>query len=92
MDRLAHELSAARMLSELGWIRLEVVDTHRILKDTGVDTLTSFLDSAQQEIIQKFRDFRIGDTGRLYLVSDDGRIVSAPSDRQFSDLGGAALP
>jgi PAS domain S-box-containing protein len=91
MDRLAHELSAARMLSELGWIRLEVVDTHRILKDTGVDTLESFLDSAQQEIIQKFQDFRIGDTGRLYLVSDDGRIVSAPSDRQFSDLGGAAL-
>ena len=91
MDRLARELSAARMLSELGWIRLEVLDTHRILKDTGVDTLKSFLDSAQQEIIQKFRDFRIGNTGRLYLVSDDGRIVSAPSDRQAGDLGEQAL-
>ena len=91
MDRLARELSAARMLSELGWIRLEVVDTHRILKDTGVDNLKSFLDSAQQEIIQKFQDFRIGDTGRLYLVSDEGRIVSAPSDRQVTDLGEPAL-
>jgi PAS domain S-box-containing protein len=91
MDRLARELSAERMLSELAWIRLEVADTHRILKDTGVDTLTSFLDSAQQEIIQKFRDVRIGDTGRLYLVSEDGRIVSAPSDRQAADLDGSAL-
>jgi PAS domain S-box-containing protein len=91
MDRLARELSAARMLSELGWIRLEVADTHRILKDTGVDTLESFLDSAQQEIIQKFRDFRIGNTGRLYLVSDDGRILSAPSDRQAADLDEPAL-
>jgi methyl-accepting chemotaxis protein len=91
MDRLAHQLSAARMLSELGWIRFDVGDTHRILKDTGVDTLKSYLDSAQQEIIQKFRDFRIGDTGRLYLVSDDGRIVSAPSDRQATDLDGPAL-
>ena len=91
MDRLASQLSAARMLSELGWIRSEVADTHRILKDTGVDTLQTYLDSAQQEIIQRFQDFRIGKTGRLYLVSDDGRIVSAPSDRQPTDLGGPAL-
>jgi PAS domain S-box-containing protein len=68
-----------------------VDEAHKILKDTGVDTLTSYLDSAQQEIIQRFRDFRIGDTGRLYLVSDDGRIVSAPSDRQATDLGGPEL-
>jgi PAS domain S-box-containing protein len=91
MDRLSHQLSEARMRSELGWIRFELVDTHRILKDTGVDTLKSYLDSAQQEIIQKFQDFRIGDTGRLYLMSDDGRIVSAPSDRQSTDLDGPAL-
>jgi len=91
MDRLAHQLSAARMLSELGWIRFDVADTHRILKDSGVDTLKSYIDSAQQEIIQKFQDFRIGDTGRLYLVSDDGRIVSAPSDRQAADLEEPAL-
>ena len=87
MDRLSHRLSEARMLSELRWIRGEVGDAHRILKDTGVNTLKSYLDSTQQEIIQKFRDFRIGDTGRVYLISDDGRIVSAPSDRQGADLG-----
>lgn len=91
MDRLAGQLSSERMLSELGWIRFEVVDTHKILKDTGVDTLPSYVHSAQQEIIQKFQDFRIGDTGRLYLVSDDGRIVSVPNDRNATDLGGPAL-
>jgi PAS domain S-box-containing protein len=91
MERLAHQLSAERMQSELGWIRFAVDDTHRILKDTGVDTLKPYLDSAQQEIIQKFRDFRIGETGRLYIVSDDGRIVSTPSDRQITDLDGPAL-
>jgi PAS domain S-box-containing protein len=91
MDRLAHQLSATRMLSELNWIRFDVGDTHRILKDTGVDAIKSYRDSAQQEIIRKFRDFRIGVTGRLYLVSDDGRIVSAPSDRQPTDIGGPAL-
>ncbi len=91
MDRLAHQLSEARILSELSWIRFDVGDAHRILKDTGVDTLKSYIDSAQQEIIQKFQDFRIGNTGRLYLVSDDGRIVSTPSDRQAADLDGPAL-
>jgi PAS domain S-box-containing protein len=91
MDRLARHLNSARMLSELRWIRFGMDDAHRILKDTGVDTLTSYLDSAQQEIIQRFRDFRIGDTGRLYLVSNDGRIVFAPSDRQANDLGGPEL-
>jgi len=91
MDRLAHQLSAARMLSELSWIRFDVGDTHRILKDTGVDAIKSYLESAQQEIIRKFRDFRIGVTGRLYLVSDDGRIVSVPSDRQATDLDEPAL-
>ena len=91
MDRLAHQLSASRMISELGWIRFEMGDTHKILKDTGVETLKSYLDSAKQETIQKFRDFRIGDTGRLYLVSDDGRIVSTPSDSQATDLDGPVL-
>ncbi len=91
MERLAHDLSEARMRSELGWIRGEMNKAHQTLKDTGVDTLQSYLDQAQQEVIQQFRDFRIGKSGRLYFVADDGRILSAPSDRQRSDLGDPAL-
>lgn len=91
MERLVHDLSEARMRSELSWIRGEMNKAHQMLKDTGIDSLQAYLDQAQQEMIQEFRDFRIGKTGRLYILADDGRILSAPSDRQVSDLGDPAL-
>ncbi len=91
IQRLAHDLGEARMRSEVGWIRNELDEAQRILEDAGVNTLESYRASAQQEVIQKFRSFRIGATGRLYFISDDGRIVSAPSDRHDTDLNEAAL-
>ena len=41
IESLAHDLGEARMRSEVGWIRNDLVEAHRILEDAGVGTLKS---------------------------------------------------
>lgn len=75
INRLTDDLNLRLMRSELTKITDKINDLERVLFESGVGGVSSYVRQAQQEIVAQFAHYTLGETGRLSILSTDGRTV-----------------
>ena len=84
IDTLTRDLNHRLMESELAHAMARVAEAADVLEQSGVANVASYVKAAQDELLQYFREYRLGETGRLYIISPPNTVVLHPDpDTEF---------
>ncbi len=86
INRLTSSLSERLMRSEITQIINKLDEAHKVLKDTGVEGVETYIQRTQAELLTELKHYQFGATGRLYISSGDGQVVLVADDRQVTDV------
>ncbi len=72
IERLAYRMNRKLMEAEVVKVVEDVHSAHRVLTESGVASVDSYVRRAQADILDKYREFRFGRTGRIQIVAEPG--------------------
>ncbi len=85
IDRVLAHLNFFIFKEQLGHIANELRDEYRVLEDAGVEKFESYLEASQKSIIRKIKRNYFNTNGKLFIVSESGRIVYHPDFPRNAD-------
>ncbi len=91
IDRIVYRLNEEILTKELNELYQEVADTHATLEHAGVSGIPEYIRKNQQEMLEKFKNYTLRQTGRAYVLDAEGRVLAHPVYPRGSSLhaGGA---
>lgn len=72
IERLAYRMNSKLMEAEVVKVLEDLHSAHKVLTESGVASVDSYVRRAQVDILDKYRDFRFGRTGRIEIVAEPG--------------------
>ena len=76
INQVTHDLNDKLMANEVKNLIADIRAAHQVLKDSGVEKVTSYIDMAKRDLMQEFSRYKFGKTGRLWIVDlPEGAIV-----------------
>jgi PAS domain S-box-containing protein len=75
ISRVTHDLNLKIMKSEVQNLLADIGSAHEVLKASGVSGVHSYVERAQADLIQEFRGYSFGKTGRLMILERPNRVV-----------------
>lgn len=75
ITRTVYDLNSRLLDLELANIMRKVESVYNILVDTDLDKVEKYVASAQDEIVRGFDGYQFGESGNLFIVDHDGRVV-----------------
>lgn len=79
IDRIAYDLNRQVMSKEVQNIVATMRSTHRVLKESGVAGVGSYVTKAQDDLAAEFAHYQFGKTGELIVISRPNSIVFGKS-------------
>lgn len=70
IERLAFSMNRKLMEVEVVKVLQEIRDADQILADSGVASVESYLRRAQADILEQYRDYRFGSSGRMTIFGE----------------------
>ncbi len=86
IDRLSGDLNERLMHSEVQQLMQRFDEAHRVLKDSGVDSIKSYVERTQVDFISEMKTFRLGESGRVYILTGAQSGLLTADDRAASDI------
>lgn len=88
IERLAYRMNRKLMEAEIVKVLEDVHNAHRVLMESGVASVDSYVRRAQTDILDKYRDYRFGRTGRIQILAEPGSRQMLPqlAQQQNSDI------
>lgn len=86
IDQLTDSLARRMLVAELRTELEKVEEAREVLVDSGVGDVPSYINSTQSELLERFKNFRTGYGGRLYVLADSGALLQVPEQRHAKDL------
>jgi hypothetical protein len=72
IERLAYKMNHKLMEVEVVKVLEEIREAHRVLSESGVASVESYVRRAQTDVLEKYREYRFGRTGRLQIFGEPG--------------------
>jgi PAS domain S-box-containing protein len=81
INQVVYDLNQKLMAKEVENMIGTVQAAHQVLKDAGVASVESYVRKAQDDLIDEFRKYKFGSTGRLIIADTvDMRLLNNPFD------------
>jgi len=68
INQVTNNLNEKLMANEVKNLIADIRAAHQVLKDSGVEKVTSYIDRAKRDLMQEFSRYRFGKTGKLWIV------------------------
>jgi signal transduction histidine kinase len=78
MSGAVRDLNRQILTKEIAAKKDKIEELSRVLDNAGLADVDSYRRSVQQEIVEDFRKYRLGRTGRLVILDANGRVVLHP--------------
>ncbi|MHC1729092.1 MAG: PAS domain S-box protein [Syntrophobacteraceae bacterium] len=75
INQISYDLNQKLMSKEVDNIVSSVRAAHKVLKDSGVSGVESYLRKAQHDLLEEFRGYRFGETGRIMVVEHANTVL-----------------
>jgi PAS domain S-box-containing protein len=75
INQIVYKLNHELFTKEINNINKEITELYETLEFSGVLGIESYIVNAQQELLKKFRNYRYGNTGYLYILTPEGKII-----------------
>ncbi|MEK7991735.1 MAG: ATP-binding protein [Thiotrichaceae bacterium] len=75
INQIVYKLNNELFSKEINNINQEITELYETLEFSGVLGIESYIINARQELLDKFKDYRYGNTGYLYILDSEGKII-----------------
>ncbi|MCV6636732.1 ATP-binding protein [Candidatus Albibeggiatoa sp. nov. NOAA] len=75
INQIVYKLNHELFTKEIGNINQEINELYETLEFSGVLGIESYIVNAQHELLDKFKNYRYGETGYLYILNPEGKVV-----------------
>lgn len=72
IERLAYNMNRKLMEAEVVKVLEDIRSAHKVLTESGVASVDSYVRRAQTDILDKYRNYRYGRTGRMLIFGEPG--------------------
>lgn len=72
IERLAYRMNRKLMEAEVVNVLEDLRSAHKVLTESGVAAVDSYVRRAQTDLLDKYRDFRFGRSGRIQILAEPG--------------------
>ncbi|APG27779.1 hypothetical protein A7E78_07975 [Syntrophotalea acetylenivorans] len=88
IERLAYRMNRKLMEAEVVKVLEDIRSAHKVLTESGVAAVDSYVYRAQADILDKYREFRFGRTGRINILAepDSRQLLPQLAKDQNSDI------
>jgi PAS domain-containing protein len=86
INQIVYKLNNELFSKEIRNINKEITELYETLEFSGVLGIESYIANAQQELLDKFKDYRYGDTGYLYILDNEAKVILHPDFKQGKQL------
>ncbi len=86
IERLAYSMNRKLMESEVVHLVEQIRSAHKVLTESGVASVDSYVHKAQTDILEEYRDYRFGHTGQLLIFGQPGSSQLLPQLLKNHDL------
>ena len=86
IERLAYSMNRKLMEAEVAGVLKEIQSSHKVLTESGVVSVASYVRRAQTDILEKYREYRYGRTGRMLIFGMPGSSQLLPQLSSNHDL------
>ena len=86
IERLAFSMNRKLMESEVVKVLEDIHSAHRVLTESGVASVDSYVRRAQADILDKYRNYRFGRTGHMLIFGEPDSSQLLPQLRQNQNL------
>ena len=75
ITRTVYDLNSRLLQLELSNVRNKVESVYNILVETDLAGVDRYVKSAQTEVVNGLRGYQFGESGHLYILTDDERVI-----------------
>ncbi len=75
INQIVYKLNHELFSKEINNINKEIDDLYETLEFSGVLGIESYIISSQQKLLEKFKHYRYGQTGHLYILNPQGKVI-----------------
>ncbi len=93
IERLAYSMNRKLMEAEVVKVLEDIRSAHRVLTESGVASVDSYVRRAQADILDKYQGYRFGRTGQIQILAEPGSRQLLPQlakeqnpDTNYSDI------
>ena len=91
IERLAYSMNRKLMAAEVSGVVQEIRSAHKVLTESGVASVDSYVHRAQVDILEKYREYHYGRTGRMLIFGIPGSSQLLPQLSSNHDLATACV-
>lgn len=87
IERLAYSMNHKLMEAEVNTVLHDIHNAHEVLTESGVASVAGYVHRAQADILDKYRNYRYGRTGRMLIfdVKDSSQLLPKLAKEQPLD-------
>lgn len=91
IERLAYSMNRKLMEAEVVKVLEDIRSAHKVLTESGVASVDSYVRRAQTDILDKYRNYRFGRTGRMLIFGEPDSSQLLPQLAKSQDLDTGCL-
>lgn len=86
IDRILYDLNEALLHNELDSIREDIEEAYAVLEQAKVLEMSIYVESTQKQLLAKFDNYHFHNSGKLYILDADYRVVLHPGHAAGEEL------
>jgi len=75
INQIIYELYSQQLMSRLENLNMEITQSYNTLEKAGILELKEYVQGAQDALLEKFDRYRFGETGRIYIINQQGETI-----------------